>query len=94
MRAGKIYVKDLEELDLLDKVRTVKITLYGSLAATGKGHHTPQAILLGLEGSDPETIDTGTIPSRYAAIQEKVIIPPKLFSSGANTASTMIWTVT
>jgi hypothetical protein len=31
-------------------------------------HHTPQALLLGLEGSDPETIDTGTIPSRYAAI--------------------------
>lgn len=33
-------------------------------------HHTPQAILLGLEGSDPETIDTGTIPTRYAAILE------------------------
>ncbi|KAG8220910.1 serine dehydratase alpha chain-domain-containing protein [Butyriboletus roseoflavus] len=31
-------------------------------------HHTPQAILLGLEGSDPETIDCGTIPSRYEAI--------------------------
>lgn len=31
-------------------------------------HHTPQAILLGLEGSDPETIDTGTIPSRYTSI--------------------------
>lgn len=28
-------------------------------------HHTPQAILLGLEGSDPETIDTGTVSSRY-----------------------------
>ncbi|KAI0272658.1 serine dehydratase alpha chain-domain-containing protein [Gloeopeniophorella convolvens] len=69
MRAGKIFINDLLELGMLEKVRTVKITLYGSLAATGKGHHTPQAILLGLEGSDPETIDTGTIPSRYAAIQ-------------------------
>ncbi|KAL6300038.1 L-serine ammonia-lyase [Sparassis latifolia] len=68
MRAGKIFITDLAELNLLEKVKTVKITLYGSLAATGKGHHTPQAILLGLEGSDPETIDTGTIPSRYAAI--------------------------
>ncbi|CAL1714813.1 unnamed protein product [Somion occarium] len=68
MRAGKIFINDLEELNLLEKVKTVKITLYGSLAATGKGHHTPQAILLGLEGSDPETIDTGTIPSRYQAI--------------------------
>lgn len=35
---------------------------------TRKSHHTPQAILLGLEGSDPETIDTGTIPSRYDSI--------------------------
>lgn len=69
MRAGKIFINDLLLLGLLDKVKTIKISLYGSLAATGKGHHTPQAILLGLEGSDPETIDTGTIPSRYAAIQ-------------------------
>ncbi|KAJ7126608.1 serine dehydratase alpha chain-domain-containing protein [Mycena crocata] len=68
MRAGKIFCADLKELNLLEKVHNVKITLYGSLAATGKGHHTPQAILLGLEGSDPETIDTGTIPSRYDTI--------------------------
>ncbi|KAF7370789.1 hypothetical protein MSAN_00712400 [Mycena sanguinolenta] len=68
MRAARIFCADLKELDVLHKVRTVKITLYGSLAATGKGHHTPQAILLGLEGSDPETIDTGTIPSRYNTI--------------------------
>ncbi|KAI0641877.1 L-serine ammonia-lyase [Trametes meyenii] len=74
MRAGKIFIGDLDALGLLEKVKTVKITLYGSLAATGTlfpySHHTPQAILLGLEGSDPETIDTGTIPSRYAAILE------------------------
>ncbi|KAL4254848.1 Iron-Sulfur Dependent L-Serine Dehydratase [Abortiporus biennis] len=70
MRAGKIFINDLVELGVLEKVKTVKITLYGSLAATGKGHHTPQAVLLGLEGSDPETIDCGTIPSRYAAILE------------------------
>ncbi|KAF8513480.1 serine dehydratase alpha chain-domain-containing protein [Gautieria morchelliformis] len=70
MRAARIFIFDLQELHLLDKVRTLKITLYGSLAATGKGHHTPQAILLGMEGSDPETIDTGTIPTRYATILE------------------------
>ncbi|KAG9312951.1 serine dehydratase alpha chain-domain-containing protein [Chiua virens] len=68
MRAGKIFIADLRELGLLDQVKSIKIVLYGSLAATGKGHHTPQAILLGLEGSDPETIDCGTIPSRYEAI--------------------------
>ncbi|KAF9478272.1 L-serine ammonia-lyase [Pholiota conissans] len=75
MRAAKIFITDLTELDLLQNVKTVKINLYGSLAATGKGHHTPQAILLGLEGSDPETIDTGTIPSRYADIvQNKTLM--------------------
>ncbi|KAF8633243.1 hypothetical protein AX15_001439 [Amanita polypyramis BW_CC] len=75
MRAAHIFMADLKELNLLDKARradlgvhAIKVTLYGSLAATGYLHHTPQAILLGLEGSDPETVDTGTIPSRYADI--------------------------
>ncbi|KAI0741465.1 L-serine ammonia-lyase [Daedaleopsis nitida] len=70
MRAGKIFIGDLEALGLLDKVKVVKITLWVGLACLHVNHHTPQAILLGLEGSDPETIDTGTIPSRYAAILE------------------------
>ncbi|KAH9066612.1 L-serine ammonia-lyase [Lactarius vividus] len=64
MRAGKIFVNDLLDLGLLDKVRTIKTSL----------HHTPQALLLGLEGSDPETIDTGTISSRYTAIQRNKIL--------------------
>ncbi|EPQ56415.1 L-serine ammonia-lyase [Gloeophyllum trabeum ATCC 11539] len=67
MRAGRIFISDLQELGVLEKIPQLSVR-YGSLAATGKGHHTPQAILLGLEGSDPETIDTGTIPSRYASI--------------------------
>ncbi|KAE9406185.1 L-serine ammonia-lyase [Gymnopus androsaceus JB14] len=66
MRAGKIFITDLKELNLLEKARMYFLSLlYGSLAATGKGHHTPQAILLGLEGSDPETIIPTTIESRY-----------------------------
>ncbi|KAI9511535.1 serine dehydratase alpha chain-domain-containing protein [Russula earlei] len=72
MRAGRIFINDLLEMGLLEKVSIGPIGRYGSLAATGTNellHHTPQAILLGLEGSDPETIDTGTIPSRYTAIQ-------------------------
>jgi hypothetical protein len=50
MRAGKIFVESLKDLKVLDKVRTIKIVLYGSLAATGKGHMSPQALLMGLEG--------------------------------------------
>ncbi|GJN89357.1 hypothetical protein Rhopal_002337-T1 [Rhodotorula paludigena] len=50
MRAAKIFVTDLKHLGILDKVHKLKIGLYGSLAATGKGHMTPQAVVLGLEG--------------------------------------------
>ncbi|BGP55479.1 hypothetical protein JCM8202v2_003083 [Rhodotorula sphaerocarpa] len=68
MRAAKIFVSDLEDLGILHKVHKLKIGLYGSLAATGKGHMTPEAIMMGLEGSDPETIEASTIGSRYQAI--------------------------
>ncbi|QRW03096.1 hypothetical protein RhiLY_02095 [Ceratobasidium sp. AG-Ba] len=68
MRAARIFTVDLQELGLLEKTRTLKVTLYGSLAATGKGHMTPQALLMGFEGSDPETIDTGAINPRYNSI--------------------------
>ncbi|GAA6056797.1 hypothetical protein JCM3770_002804 [Rhodotorula araucariae] len=70
MRAAKIFVEDLHELGILDKVAKLKIGLYGSLAATGKGHMTPEAIMMGLQGDDPETIETTTIQSRYASILE------------------------
>ncbi|KDN36912.1 hypothetical protein RSAG8_10531, partial [Rhizoctonia solani AG-8 WAC10335] len=69
MRAARIFIIDLQDLGLLDKMCTLKVTLYGSLAATGKGHMTPQALLMGFEGSDPETIDTGTINSRARRIK-------------------------
>ncbi|GAA5877084.1 hypothetical protein JCM3774_002837 [Rhodotorula dairenensis] len=68
MRAAKIFVSDLQDLGILDKVHKLKIGLYGSLAATGKGHMTPEAIMMGLEGSDPETIEASTIGSRYSSI--------------------------
>ncbi|KAK4048039.1 hypothetical protein OIV83_005073 [Microbotryomycetes sp. JL201] len=44
-------------MGILDKVRKLKVGLFGSLAATGKGHMTPQAVMMGLEGNDPETIE-------------------------------------
>ncbi|KAI5999500.1 serine dehydratase alpha chain-domain-containing protein [Pisolithus albus] len=71
MRAGKIFITDLQELGLLDRVSTqrlIRLVVSPSTTRTLCRHHTPQAILLGLEGSDPETIDCGTIPSRYEAI--------------------------
>ncbi|KAM0787832.1 hypothetical protein ACM66B_003886 [Microbotryomycetes sp. NB124-2] len=74
MRAGKIYIQDLKNMGILDKVRKLKVGLFGSLAATGKGHMTPQAVMMGLEGSDPETIDPFTINSRYDTILSERVL--------------------
>ncbi|KAG2747833.1 hypothetical protein P692DRAFT_20875163 [Suillus brevipes Sb2] len=53
MRTGKIFIVDLQELQMLEKkVKTVKMFL-------------PTLRIFGLEGSDPETVDTGTTSFRY-----------------------------
>lgn len=58
MRAAANFVADLEAKDLLARVADVRVELYGSLAATGRGHGTLPAVLLGLEGHRPETIES------------------------------------
>ena len=57
MRAAREFALDLKNGGLLGKTRQVIIRLYGSLALTGLGHGTDRAILLGLEGALPETVD-------------------------------------
>jgi L-serine dehydratase len=57
MRAAHRFVRSLAEDDLLERTATVRAELFGSLAATGRGHGTDRAVLLGLEGCDPETVD-------------------------------------
>ncbi|KAF3057142.1 L-serine dehydratase [Daldinia childiae] len=71
MRAGGIFVADLAEADLLNKVHKIRISIYGSLALTGEGHMTPSALLLGLESADVETIDTAYVPTRFTQIKER-----------------------
>lgn len=58
MRAAARFSDDLDALGVLDAVTAIEIDLYGSLAATGAGHGTMPAILLGLEGFRPETIES------------------------------------
>lgn len=70
MRAGKIFVNDLFDAGLLQDVEKIRISLFGSLAATGEGHMTPSALLLGLESADVETVDTGYVPIRFKEIKE------------------------
>ena len=58
MRAAADFVADLDAMGVLVRVADVRVELYGSLAATGRGHGTLPAVLLGLEGYRPETIET------------------------------------
>ena len=69
MRAGKIFVADLAEANLLHRVNRIRVSIYGSLALTGEGHMTPSALLLGLEGADVETVDTAYVPDRFDQIK-------------------------
>ena len=57
MRAAREFALDLKNEGLLARTQQVIVRLYGSLALTGHGHGTDRAILLGLEGGDPETVD-------------------------------------
>jgi len=70
MRAALRFAEGLERDDLLATTERLKIELYGSLGATGKGHGSDKAVLLGLEGELPEEVDTVSIPQRMAAMRE------------------------
>ena len=61
MNAARNFVELLAARDLLTRTTQVSAQLYGSLALTGRGHCTDRAILLGLEGMSPETIDSSVI---------------------------------
>jgi len=70
MLAANQFVKALKSHGLLDQVSRVTAELYGSLGATGKGHGTPKAVLLGLEGEVPDQVHVPTIAERVAAIRD------------------------
>lgn len=69
MRAARRFVAGLARDGLLDRAARVEVELYGSLGATGRGHHSDLAVLLGLEGEEPESVDTAAVPSRAEAIR-------------------------
>ncbi|WP_118180252.1 L-serine ammonia-lyase [Paraburkholderia phosphatilytica] len=71
MIAACRFASHIEDANLLAFVRRVEIELFGSLGATGKGHGTDKAVLLGLEGNLPDTIDPDLIEPRLAAIRKE-----------------------
>jgi L-serine dehydratase len=68
MRAARRFAERLAADNLLAGTATVKAELYGSLGFTGKGHGSDKAIILGLEGAEPATVDVDQIPARLAAV--------------------------
>ena len=69
MRAARRFVIGLRDGGLLDRTARVETQLYGSLGATGHGHGSDRAVLLGLEGEDPETVDTEHAVARVATLR-------------------------
>lgn len=66
MRAARDFSMRLRESGLLDRVSRVTCTLYGSLGATGIGHGTPDAVVAGLMGLEPETADPDAVRSAWS----------------------------
>ncbi len=70
MLAANAFVKDLKQNDLLANTRRIQAQMFGSLGATGIGHGTPKAVLLGLMGEHPETVDVSDAVARVQQIKE------------------------
>ena len=71
MRAARRFALDLQERGVLARIARAKVELFGSLALTGQGHATDRAILLGLSGEAPETIDPASIEAKVASIRQR-----------------------
>ena len=70
MRAARRFAESVADDGLLAATARVHADLYGSLGATGRGHGTPKAIILGLEGARPDEIDPDTVDARLAAVRQ------------------------
>jgi L-serine dehydratase len=69
MRAAGMLVTKLGDSGRLSQVESLQVELFGSLAATGRGHGTDKAVLMGLSGEHPELIDPDSVPGKIAEIE-------------------------
>ena len=70
MRAARLFALRLQQEGLLPRVQRVQADLYGSLGATGKGHGSDKAVLLGLLGHEPDTVEVEAIPALLKAVRD------------------------
>ena len=69
MRAAGMFVDNLSDKGLLGNLCRIQVELFGSLGATGRGHGTHKALMLGLEGETPEGVDVDAIPARLEQVE-------------------------
>jgi L-serine dehydratase len=71
MRAARMFALRLAHDGTLGRTARVQTQLYGSLGATGKGHGSDKAVLLGLAGHEPDTVDVEAIPALLEAMRRE-----------------------
>lgn len=71
MRIGRRFVTGLKRRGHLESTAQITVELQGSLALTGAGHATPKAVILGLMGLKPETLDPEAADPAVAAVHEE-----------------------
>ncbi|GMG87415.1 L-serine ammonia-lyase [Biformimicrobium ophioploci] len=74
MKAAAMFAERLQQNAQVPTVARIKAEMFGSLGATGNGHGTPKAVLLGLEGEQPETVDIESIPARIDRIRNEGLL--------------------
>ena len=72
--AGR-FLASLSDGGVLERVARIEVRLQGSLALTGAGHATPKAVMLGLLGLEPETLDPDTADKDVAALEASKFLP-------------------
>ena len=70
MRAALTFVTGLADDGQLEQTTRIRAELFGSLGATGRGHGSDKAVVLGLQGERPETVDTDTVGARFASVRD------------------------
>ncbi len=68
MNAARMFAENLKTEGFFDSTQRVSAELYGSLGATGAGHGSPKAVILGLEGESPESVHVDGLARRVAIV--------------------------
>lgn len=91
-RAALRFLETIKTHHRLENVLSVQVLLYGSLAKTGKGHGTDIAVIMGLCGEDPETIDVNSITPKMEALNtNKTILLGNIKKTGFDPAEDVVF---